>query len=123
MLKHVLSGVNGQFCVLKLEGDVVLGRFVQEGDDVALEGGDADRCVLAVGDDVVGALVAARSARHGARAGDPEDAAGEEDTAESDLGIRVNMCAFEAKKEASRVLQDRPMAAVVFKQLFHVREI
>ena len=42
----------GQFesGVLELDGDVVLGRFVQQGKDVALEGSEADGRVLGVGD-------------------------------------------------------------------------
>ena len=36
--------------VLELDGDVVLGRFVQQRKDVALEGSEADGRVLGVGD-------------------------------------------------------------------------
>jgi hypothetical protein len=58
--------------VLKLDGDVVFGGLVEQGEDVAFEGGDADGGVLGLGDDIFCALLIG----HGARPGDPEDAAG-----------------------------------------------
>jgi len=43
--------------ILKVDRDIVFGRFVQQGEDVALQGADADGRMLGVDDDVFGALV------------------------------------------------------------------
>ena len=64
--------------ILELDDDVVFGCFVQQDEDVAPEGGDADGGVLGLGDEAcLRQVFCSLFIGHGTRAGDPEDAAGE----------------------------------------------
>ena len=51
--------------VLKVDRDVVFGGFVKQGEDVALQGADANGCVLGLGDDVFCSLFIGHRTRPG----------------------------------------------------------